>query len=134
MLHAQIIRSLAGRNLEKNAYLANAALRHVFNVRQASQAAPAIAESQKTPQVTTGWNKAKWPQQEMMEIHRRAAKIEPPGLERRRQFAVLKVALAIGAGAVAYIIFGCLVIMFFPWDPHAPWHSTGIATPWTNSN
>jgi len=120
--------------LEKNVYLVNVALRQVFNARSLATQAPAVAEVQprQAPQVTTGWNKAKWPQQEMMEIHRRAAKIEGPALDRRRQFGALKVLVSIGACLVAFIIFGLSFLMIMPWDPHAPWHTPGLPTPWTN--
>ena len=134
MLQAQIIRSLAGRNLEKNICLANAALRHVFAVRhQATQAAtPTIAQPKLAIEYTTGWNKAKWPQQEMMDIHRRAMKNEAPGLERRRQLAVLKVLIGVAACAGAFFAWALFMLMFFGFDPHAPWHTTGLPTPWTN--
>ena len=83
-----------------------------------SSAATATSEggsSSQLPFVSTGIHEARFPQQEALEIHRRAARSEDPKYERRRRIGLVKIGLAIGAHA-AFIV---AVFLFFNWWAHA---------------
>jgi len=67
--------------------------------------------------VSTGIHEARYPQQEMMEIHRRAKKHEDVKLERRRRIGLIKILMAIGAYVCALATFiGSLLWLVYNTD------------------
>ena len=64
---------------------------------------------------TTGWEKARYPQEELVEMHRRAAKTEDPKLERRRRLHFVKLIIAIGASFVGPLSLLTAILM---WGRH----------------
>lgn len=65
---------------------------------------------------TTGWDKLQYPQQELLVIHRKAAKIEAPQLERRRRIHLFKIIIAIGATVVSLAIVLTFILLAIPYD------------------
>jgi hypothetical protein len=82
-------------------------------VRQAS------SSSSKEQYLSTGVHHARYPQQEMLEIHRRHAKIEDAKLERRRRIGLVKIAIAAGGmvmGGISVILFFYFLVVFPYWQ------------------
>ena len=67
--------------------------------------------SENVPFVTTGVHQARFPQQEMLEIHRRNAKLEDAKYERRRRIGLVKIVIGIGMLICSYMS----VILFHIW-------------------
>lgn len=80
----------------------------------------ASSDSHGPPTATTGWDKARYPQEELLEIHRRAARTEDPALERRRRLYFVKLIIAIGAAYVT-VCGGLLAFLFYAKNDFT-WH------------
>jgi len=130
-LASNLARLLVHQRINRNAFcVASQALRSLNP--SATIAARCQSTQPAVRETTTGWDKARFPQQEMLEIHRRAAKhSEDPRLERRRQIALLKVLITVGAGIGAFLILAVFMIFIGAFDFDAPWDTVYIWTPWT---
>lgn len=85
-----------------------------------SSAAPpptATASKQEEAYITTGVHTARYPQQHMVEIHRRAAKNEDPIIERRRRIMVAKIVFG---HLTLHALSICTGIFLIIWWAHQP--------------
>lgn len=91
-------------------------------LRSSSVPSPNLASEQKysAPTATTGWDKARFPQEELIEMHRRSARTEDPRIERRRRLYMVKLIVFIGASFVTILGSAAALLMFFRHDQ--TWH------------